>query len=497
MGYPQQKIMPPVDRTAMRASASASASASAASARWRRRHHRRSSRVLARASSPSVPRGAAANGDGDDGDASTSSRKQYLRLARADDGSWALQSAIVTMRPRERPGEDDHARRLRIGALVHYGDASYFKRVRDDFASVDADDESATLCELITSEENLCASDDVRGIGLRRLSCALAPTAESRALAEAHGLRAQLDALDAEREGWFVADVTREELMTMRAEEELSSISGGGSGSSGGRGGMAQKSSGEASTKASGRLLGQLPPALEALYVTATGRAAGGDPVRLFTRLSCWFVPCPEAHLLLLDWVWGGGRPSDVLGALVDCCASGDLESARKLAFAQMIVSAQASGPVGGGTTAPVLVQKRNVVAMDGVAKAFDAGVRDVGLLYGGLHVDGLVRIARERFDYDVVDIEWRDAWRVNPPANESPLRYAIVPALLCVDGTDWAQTLHDVVALGGAASLLSLFLYIIRHGGLYYALGKWLLEWNRQLFETADDGLTAPTSVN
>ena len=329
------------------------------------------------------------------------------------------------------------------------------------------------------------------------LSCALAPTAESRALAEAHGLRAQLDALDAEREGWFVADVTREELMAMRAEEELSSISGGGSGSSGVRGGMAQKSSGEASTKASGQLLGQLPPALEALYVTATGRAAGGDPVRLFTRLSCWFVPCPEAHLLLLDWVWGGGRPSDVLGALVDCCASGDLESARKLAFAQMIVSAQASGPVGGGTTAPVLVQKRNVVAMDGVAKAFDAGVRDVGLLYGGLHVDGLVRIARERFDYDVVDIEWRDAWRVNPPANESPLRYAIVPALLCVDGTDWAQTLHDVVALGGAASLLSLFLYIIRHGGLYYALGKWLLEWNRQLFETADDGLTAPTSVN
>jgi hypothetical protein len=296
-------------------------------------------------------------------------------------------------------------------------------------------------------------------------------------------LEAQLDAMDAEREGWFVADVTREELMAMRAEEE-EGVSGANGAHERRRGPLAA-------------VAGQLPPALEALVVTATGRAAGGDPVRLFTRLSCWFVPCPEAHLLLLDWVWGGGRPSNVLGALVDCCASGDLESARKLAFAQMIVSAQATGPVGGGTTAPVLVQKRNVVAMDGVAKALNAGVRDVGLLYGGLHVDGLVRIARERFDYDVVDIEWRDAWRVNPPVNESPLRYAIVPLLLCIDGTDWAQTLHDVVALGGSASLLSVFLYIIRHGGLYYALGKWLLEWNRQLFETADDGLTAPTSVS
>ena len=58
----------------------------------------------------------------------------------------------------------------------------------------------------------------------------------------------------------------------------------------------------------------------------------------------------------------------------------------------------------------------------------------------------------------------------------------------LGIDGTDWAQTLHDAVALGASAGILSTFLYIVRHGALYYALGKWLLEWNRQLFD-ADVG--------
>ena len=121
--------------------------------------------------------------------------------------------------------------------------------------------------------------------------------------------------------------------------------------------------------------------------------------------------------------------------------------------------------------------------------KAFkSSGVDEVNLLYGGLHAPGLVRCARERLDMDVVDTAWRDAWRVRPPKNASPLRYAIVPILLGVDGTDWAQTLHDAVALGPRAGALSLFLYIVRHGALYYALGKWLLEWNRQLFD-ADVG--------
>ena len=323
----------------------------------------------------------------------------------------------------------------------------------------------------------------LRDAGVQRIFVANRDPARGAALAEAHGLRAQLDVLDARKDGWFVADVTREELIALREEA----------------GQMTSKSAKKSASDARRSVVstGNLPPAIEALVVTATGRASGGDPARLFARMSCWFVPCPEAHLLLLDWVWAGGRPSNVLGAMVDCCAAGDLTSARRLAFAQMIVSAQATGPAGGGSSEPILVARRNDVAIDGVKKAFKApGVDTVNLLYGGLHVPGLVECARERLDMDVVDVEWRDAWRVPPPSNASPLRYAILPLLLCIDGTDWAQTLHDAVALGPSAGVLAAFLYIVRHGALYYALGKWLLEWNRQLFETADDGVS-PDNVN
>ena len=407
----------------------------------------------------------------DDDDDDDARARQFLRLARdARDGSWALQSATVTLR---RRGGGARARAtLRVCALVHYGEARYYRGVTKDFETRDGD---ATLVELITSEENL-TSDDDGGTGLRRLGTALAPTAEARKLASAHGLTAQLDALDARRRGWYVADVTREELIALRREAgEMTATTA-----------AETTRDGKRSAVSTGT---NLPPALEAMAVTAFGRASEGDPARLFARMSCWFVPCPEAHLLLLDWVWAGGRPSEVLGAMVDCCASGDLESARRLAFAQMIVSAQAEGPAGGGSTEPVLVARRNDVAMDAVNEAFKTSEIDtVNLLYGGLHVPGLVRCARERLDMEVVDVAWRDAWRVRPPKNASPLRYAIVPLILGIDGTDWAQTLHDAVALGASAGILSTFLYIVRHGALYYALGKWLLEWNRQLFD-ADVG--------
>jgi len=393
------------------------------------------------------------------------------------DASWALQSATVTLR--ERDGGD---REVRVCALVHYGEAAYYRGVAEDF-SVDGRDGEATLVELITSRVNLVEGgedganerDGRRDVKLFRLGAELAPTPEARALARAHGLEAQLDVLDARQTGWFVADVTREELIALREEAgEIPVASGSG-------------------RSASPTLT--IPPALEALAVTAFGRAGARDPARLFTRLGCWLVPCPEAHLLLLDWVWAGGRPSEVLGAMIDCCASGDLLGARRLAFAQMIVSAQARGPAGGGSDEPILVARRNDVAIDGVAKAFKANVERVNLLYGGLHVPGLIECARERLNMEVVNVEWRDAWRVRPPANASPLRYAVVPLLLGVDGTDWAQSLHDVVVLSAGGGLLSTLLYIVRHAALYYALGKWLLEWNRQLFD-ADFG-PSPESVD
>ena len=62
------------------------------------------------------------------------------------------------------------------------------------------------------------------------------------------------------------------------------------------------------------------------------------------------------------------------------------------------------------------------------------------------------------------------------------------MPLLLLVDGADWAFTLSDVAA-SPATAAIEIGLYVVRHGAVYYGLGKWVLEWNRQLFDDRGGG--------
>ena len=58
----------------------------------------------------------------------------------------------------------------------------------------------------------------------------------------------------------------------------------------------------------------------------------------------------------------------------------------------------------------------------------------------------------------------------------------------MALDGTDWAATITDAaeyVDRGSVgAALAACALYVVRHGAVYYSLGKWVLEWNKQLFD-------------
>ena len=75
-------------------------------------------------------------------------------------------------------------------------------------------------------------------------------------------------------------------------------------------------------------------------------------------------------------------------------------------------------------------------------------------------------------------------------------VRWAALPLLLFLDGTDWAATITDAAAaadagaMGAAAAMGAL--YVVRHGAVYYSLGKWVLEWNRQLFDGSGAESTA-----
>ena len=477
---------------------------------------------------------------------------EYLRLVELADGSWELQSATAVFRRRgTRPGD---AREVTLAATVHVGDAEYYRGLQDECES----NYDVVLFELITGQKNLVPGEppvlpdrpeDCRAVAwgdeanegesledaatedsrsrdafLPRLGVSLAPTEDSRNLAYVHGLRAQLDALDLTRPAWYVADMPKEELTRLQAEageasfasaradanlRPTSQIPGVGAKAKS----LLDRLRGGSNGGGNGNAAGALPPALEALVIAARGRAGGG-PAKQLARALCWLVPCPEAHLLLLDWVWGGGRPAPVLGAMLDALASGQIESVRRLAFAQMIVSAQAKGAVGGGSEVPVLVRRRNARALECLGVALNApGVRRVALLYGGLHMPGLAaglvgppgetgdeddlaRGLNRGLGFESSTVRWRSVWRVEAPrARFSVARWVALPALLFLDGTDWAATVTDAAEAFSQeaffASFAVLALYVVRHGAVYYSLGKWVLEWNKQLFDAreGDDG--------
>ena len=73
-------------------------------------------------------------------------------------------------------------------------------------------------------------------------------------------------------------------------------------------------------------------------------------------------------------------------------------------------------------------------------------------------------------------------------PKSNTAVRLLALPLLLFLDGTDWAATVTDSAAAFSQEFYFSssavLFLYVIRHGAVYYSLGKWVLEWNKQLFD-------------
>jgi hypothetical protein len=114
---------------------------------------------------------------------------------------------------------------------------------------------------------------------------------------------------------------------------------------------------------------------------------------------------------------------------------------------------------------------------------------RRYALLYGALHMAGLTSTLTERLGFEPSTQRWRAVWRVEAPSQSRVTRWLALPSLLFLDGTDWAATVTDAARAagmegGGAYALAAVALYVIRHGAVYYSLGKWTLEWNKQLFD-------------
>ena len=133
----------------------------------------------------------------------------------------------------------------------------------------------------------------------------------------------------------------------------------------------------------------------------------------------------------------------------------------------------------------------------------------------------------QQRFEVlEVSEPEWRVAWRVPAPRFPilaAPLSAALLLGLLLIDGTDWLETITEL--LGCLARLPSLInlnviidgdsvsaqffppdralqdavqdgleatvatgLYAFRHSLLYLALSRWAFEWDRRWYNEAGE---------
>jgi hypothetical protein len=141
-----------------------------------------------------------------------------------------------------------------------------------------------------------------------------------------------------------------------------------------------------------------------------------------------WLTPCPEAQIMLLDWARTypvAGGFSSLLTSMINSVLSGDLFTAKKLAFAQQLAtgttsssntdSSDSSESSGNAAVAAesALITARNAVAVAEVAAAFELGCNTVAIMYGWLHARDMHAQIQSTFDMECVATRWNTAWDV------------------------------------------------------------------------------------
>jgi len=377
---------------------------------------------------------------------------RFLRIERSKEGRVELQSAVARF---FGTGKDGSQVQVDLVSLVHVAEGEYYRRIQEQCASCDR-----VLFEMITTRENVKVDHG----GRKTLKHRMFPTAQQIQTAGAYGLTSQLQSMDCFREGWYLADLEKEEVQKLqeRAQEAVWGASAWGS--------CAQNIT-------------------DALRLLVGGRSRGTVKDKL-VRALLWITPCPEAGLLLLDWAWQGGRPAPILLPLASALLALDYPASQKLVFAQDLVSGQASGFT---ATDPetTLIGKRNEAAIAAVSQAIEDGCKRIAVLYGGLHMKDLSRRLEVELDFYQTGEEWNVVWGVDRRPATLPAAVGLAVAclaLLGIDAFDWFNTLAIVVeswAISGPyAASLSVLPYLLRHAIVYLSLGRWLLEWDRELFQ-------------
>jgi len=126
--------------------------------------------------------------------------RQYVRLIAREDG-YDLATASLSVRARGNQS-------VNLAATIHLGEQPYFERLQRALARNDK-----VLYELVVGDD--LAQPDGR---LRRLRSQIGPNLDQRAFSRKYGLCHQLEVMQMDQAGWYIADLDRNEMEVLRQQ---------------------------------------------------------------------------------------------------------------------------------------------------------------------------------------------------------------------------------------------------------------------------------------
>lgn len=399
---------------------------------------------------------------------------------------------------------------VHLYSMVHVGDKCYYDQLNELTKSYDV-----ILYELIISNELINQQDDTKKILQSEVYAS-----KTDQLAQRFQLCTQFH-LNMLQPNWYIADLSKEVINSL--ENERNGITNA-----------------------------------RFLFSLLGGRAASESLLKSFfladapfvtlLRLLTWLLPCPELGALLLDWSRMSPRPGGVpkvLVPIVECLLTGDINGARKLAFAQEILAGLPDAGEWGGAAksdVEVRVKARNAECcrvLDSFLRGGAAPPR-IAVLYGAYHIEDLSKrfvsmglrpvstlpsaaaLTPNSLDTSKVEdppshlVAWsmrrprsQAGGMLSTPASLVATIGTATPLYLLFGGLDWWLLLHLSAAgvafwsnggPGGAANvvpdspvispvavaLIYFMTYVQRRLALLQTISQVGLEWQRPLFEEA-----------
>lgn len=445
--------------------------------------------------------------------------QKFLRIrhrnARGSRRILELQTAVVSMSKKLPNGKTSV---IDLHSMLHFGDEQYFEFYsNEDYFKYDK-----VFYELLVSENllhtNLDGSQSLKASDEKNPIC---PPPSDKNTAITYGLQCQLDAINYTKKNWIHCDTTREEYQdfisrssSKYATEPMSIWA------------LASTAAAPISQYTSALIRPFTPSTVGSEFLRFssmrlfTNLFLEGSALATFFRLLLWtFSPSPEVSILLLDWSSlvepkpSGLGFSTVFTPVLESLLTGNIVEARRLVFAQLLVSSETSG-----SRDENIVKFRNKIALEKFKKFTNQDDASIAILYGAMHCAEL-QTSLKRMGYRVVQKDWRTAWAVSLPVfgtdtmglesrrnryggklwgvfamNMDPKEIGIglvaVPLYLIVGGFDWLGTCKEVAhSLDNGMQTDAVFLvffYLMRHIALYLGLAKFVVNWDgdQSLFE-------------